>query len=235
MARRKVLTRIAILLGVVAVLGFLLPPNSAIIWDGIWEQEEYRITFTDRDGKPVKGVELRVENESGINFYHFPIADYLPKQVPTSGADGVLVFHHVPSNSVSGRDWWLFGVIPMSGSSPPVYVCRFLLHEREVHRIRYNHLLHTGKKLVKRRWKWLTWPELEEAVFQSVEWDGTADSRLRLFDFNGNGKLDRDEQYAAAAAERAQERSFEIMDGNKPEWEELELMLVERTVVLDLP
>jgi hypothetical protein len=208
---------------------------SVLIWDGSWAQEEYRITFEDRDGKPVEGVQLRVENESGDNFFHFPVTDYLPKHAPMSDSNGVLVFHHAPLSGVSGRAWRRFGLIPMGEQSGPVYICRFLHDGEEVHRLRYTDLVNTGKSIVKHRWKWLTWPELQEQVFQGVEWNETEDNRLRLFDVNGNGILDRDERYAAAAAYVAQERASEIMAGSKPEWEELEFGLVERTVTLDLP
>jgi hypothetical protein len=80
------------------LLGLLSFSSTAMIWDGGWQQKEYRITFLDRAGKPVKGVQLRVENESASNFHHFPVADYLPDNVPESDAEGVLVFHHAPSD-----------------------------------------------------------------------------------------------------------------------------------------
>jgi hypothetical protein len=55
-----------------------------IVWDDIWGQEEYRITFTDRAGRPVQGVELRVENEAGSTFYHFPVTDSRCRPPPSS-------------------------------------------------------------------------------------------------------------------------------------------------------
>jgi hypothetical protein len=59
-------------------------------------------------------------------------------------------------------------------------------------------------------------------------------NQLRNFDLNGNGKLDRDERYAARAASRALDQAFRIRCGS-PEWEEVEFRLIERTVTLDLP
>ncbi len=231
----------------VVLLGLLtlLYPHPGIIWDGSWGPEEYRITFKGWAGRPVEGVQLRVENESGSNFYHFPVCDYLPGHVPASDAEGVIVFHHAPSCFVSGHAWWLFGRIPMGDHSEPVYVCRFLLDGWEVHRIRYNDLVNTGTRDVKRRWKWLTLPELPGQVFRTVAWDEPEPdweqvldrleaNQMRNFDLNGNGKLDRDERYAARAARMALDQGFRIRGGSS-EWEDVEFRLVERTVVLKVP
>jgi hypothetical protein len=220
--------------GSVLLLGVLCP-TMTVIWDGGWDQEEYRFTFKDRRGRPVEGVRLRVENAAGTNFYHFPVADYMPGQVPASGPDGVLVFHHAPDNMVSGRDSLLLGVVPVRKVPGPAYVCRFLLGGVEVHRVRYNDLVNTSRVMVRRRWRWLTWPELQEKVFQGVKWDATLPNRERLFDLDGDGELDREERWAAGAAYEAQDRALEIMAGRKPAEEELEFGLVEREVVLDLP
>lgn len=231
---RRLLVRIAIL-GVALLGGVLLSASSLIIWDGIWDEDEYRFTFTDRDGRPVEGVRLRVENEAGVSFFHFPVADYLQDQIPTTGEDGVLVFHHVPRHFVSGQAWWLLGVIPMGEHTGPIFVCRFLLGDREVHRVRYRDLVNKGQKTVKRLWRWPTWPELQRQLFRGVDSDEVEASRLRIFDLDGNGRLDREERYAAVAGYRARERALEIMAGHRPEIEEVEFRLVERTVVLDLP
>jgi hypothetical protein len=219
----------------VFVLAVLLSFPGTIRWDGSWDQEEYRFTFLDRTGKPVEGVRLQVENNSGDPFYFFPVADYLPDHVPSSGDDGVLVFHHIPHNMVSGTERMLFGVFPLEQSGPPVYVCRFLHHGQEVNHARYNDIVNQGRKTVKRRWKWLTWPELQKQVFQDVDLADIESARLRIFDRNGNGKLDRDEVYAANAADLAMEKVGDIFRGSRPEWEEVEFRLVERTVILDLP
>jgi len=234
MARRTFFRWFAICGSAMALIG-LLPSCEVTIWDGSWWQEEYRITFLDHAGRPVEGVQLRVENAAGSNFYHFPVTDYLPNHLPASDADGVLVFHHAPRHGVSGHSWWLFFLIPMGEHSGPIYVCRFLLDGKEVHRIRYNDLVNTGTTTVRRRWKWLTMAELQELVLQGVAWDDTEPTRLRIFDLNKNGRLEREELYAVSAFYRAQERAMAIEAGEKPEWEQVEFRLVERTVVLDRP
>jgi hypothetical protein len=197
MIRRTLLSGFAICCPVAMVLGLVFSPT--ILWDGDWVEEEYRFTFVGRGGQPVGDVRLRVENESGTNFYHFPVCDYLPGHLPASGPDGVLVFHHAPGNGVGGKVWLLFGLIPVGENSGPAYVCRFLLDGREVHRVRYHALLDTGVQTVRRRWKWPTWPELQEQVYQGVDWDETASNHLRLFDLNENGRIDRDERYAPSS------------------------------------
>jgi hypothetical protein len=230
----KFRTCLALSIAATAFTGLALS-TRAIRWDGSWGLEEYRFTFRDTAGKSVEGVRLRVENESGTNFYHFPVADYLPGHVPTSDAGGLLVFHHAPYSMVGGTCWQPFGAVCVGECSGPAYVCHFLLDGREVHRVRYNDLVNTAGQTVRSRWQWLTWPELQGAVFGGLEWDQTSAARLRLFDLNGNGKINREEAYAASAAERAKERAGEIMAGRKPQCEELEFGLVERTVVVDVP
>src|SRR5262249_31729396 len=177
----------------VILLGLLFPVQT-VIWDGGWSQEEYRFTFLDRKGKPVEGVELRVEDQAGNNFYHFPVAGYLPGRVPASGADGALMFHHAPSNMVSGRDYLFFGVVPIAKVPGPAYVCHFVLRGEEVHRVRYNDLVNTSKVKVKGRWKWPTWKELQKDIFQGLKWDEAISSRERLFDLDGDGNLSREER-----------------------------------------
>src|SRR5262249_53491377 len=126
---------------------------------------------------------------------------YLPGRVPASDADGLLVFHHAPASGVSGRAWWLFGLVPMGEHHAPAYVCRFLLGGREVHRLRHAELANTGGPVVRRRWKWPTWPEFRGPVVRGVVWEPTDERRSWVFDLNGDGKLDREERYAATAAE----------------------------------
>jgi hypothetical protein len=233
---RRTPIRSCIIICAILVVLALVRPHQMTLWDGFWDQEEYRISFVDRMWKPVEGVQLQVENEAGTVFHHFPVTEFLPGHVPASAADGVLVFHHAPLSGVGGRAWWLFVVIPMGEHSGPVYVCRFLHGGHEVHRIRYNDLVNTGRRPgVKRWWKWLTFPELQLQVFQGVNPQKEDLWALPMFDRNGNGRIDRDEGYARHAAEVALERAVEIMDGQKPEWEELEFRLVERLVILDLP
>jgi hypothetical protein len=228
MTRRTLLSGFAIGCSVAVVLGLVFSPT--ILWDGDWVEEEYRFTFVGRGGQPVGGVQLRVENEAGTTFYHFPVCDYLPGHAPASGSDGVLVFHHAPGNGVGGKVWLLFGLIPIAQDGPPTYVCRFLLGGREVHRVRYNDLVNTGGRTVRRRWKWPTWPELQEQVFQGVDLEQAASGHRPNINVSGPGS-----GYAAYAADRALERSFDIMAGRRPEWEDVKFRLVERTVVLDLP
>src|SRR5262245_7296813 len=99
-----------LILGGIIVLSLSWPVT--VIWDGSWDQEEYRFTFLDKQGKPVEGIELQVEDQAGSNFNHFPVTDYLPGKAPASGRDGVVVFHHAPWNMVSEQERrWLFGLV----------------------------------------------------------------------------------------------------------------------------
>ena len=66
-------------------------------WGGSYGylQIEHELTFLDPNGNPIEGVELRVEDQSGKEFFCFPVTDYLPGQTPKSDKDGVIRFHHV--------------------------------------------------------------------------------------------------------------------------------------------
>jgi hypothetical protein len=52
---------------------------------------------------------------------------------------------------------------------------------------------------------------------------------------NKNGSLEREELYSISAFYRAQERAMAIEAGEKPEWEQVDFRLFERTVILDRP
>jgi hypothetical protein len=206
----------------VAVVGLFT--SYRIAWDGGWPPEEYSFTFRDRDGHPVPGVELRVESEAGADFYFFPVADYLPDHIPTSDARGVLVFHHAPSSDLSGGTLFLFGVIPVETASPPHYVCRFLLGGGEVHRVRYSELTNVSEVRVKRRWRWLTPEEVLDQVYRGDERWGRPPEHMS-----------REERYFARSASEALTRAEDIKYFGKPASEELEFVLVERTVTVDRP
>jgi hypothetical protein len=217
------------------ILG-LASSSTCIIWDGGFCPAEYRITFRDSGGNAVPGVELRVENGQGSEFFHYPVTDYLPDQIPTSGDDGVLVFHHACYSGLefSGRCWYLFFVIPMGEQRGPVYVCRFLYRGQEVYRIRYDDLSAgdwNGNRSVKRRWKWPDWPYqfLESHHSVSGDWESV---RLHAFDRNGNGRLERDEAVAGDAAVRAHGKTLEARQLGHADEEELDFHLVEKTVKL---
>jgi hypothetical protein len=110
----------------VCILGSL-EPKQRIVWDGGYGQGEIEVTFRNPDGVPVPGVRLRVEDEVGRVFFLYPVSDYLPDHVPTSDADGRMVFHHV----ASGVEF--SGVVELVASREvvvargPVFICRFLL------------------------------------------------------------------------------------------------------------
>jgi hypothetical protein len=150
-----------VVLGVLALvlLFALLPLLSGAVWDGGFPQAEFRLRFVDGKGRPISGVVLRVEDESGRLFYHYPVSDYGPGHAPTSDADGVLTFHHATTGSLEygGRCWSPFGLLEVGDCHGPVYVCRFLKGGREVHRCRYDELAwaaYDSGESAERDWDW---------------------------------------------------------------------------------
>lgn len=79
----------------VAVLAFASYQTTR--WGGScsYNQLEYELTFKDSGGNAVEGVELRIEDLRGNQFFWFPVSDYLLGQTPKSDKDGVIRFHHV--------------------------------------------------------------------------------------------------------------------------------------------
>ena len=73
----------------------LLISMTGCLYDGYYWQAEYQIKFVTPDGRPIDGVQLEVLDESGNISYGYPVTDYYEGSVPTSGADGVITFHHV--------------------------------------------------------------------------------------------------------------------------------------------
>jgi hypothetical protein len=224
----------------VSVVG-LCSYTTTVLSVGGFPQDAFQITFVDGPGQPVSGVKLRVENDKGDRFFHYPVTDYLPDQVPTSGKDGVMVFHHVTYRGVewTGRSALLFFVVPLGERGAPRYWCRFLRNGEEVHRIPYTDLINTGRTTedatwVKRSWKWPRWPYER---FLVVEERGVADDPWGELRRELGYPADRRQGRSVGPALRAAERAIgKTMDreryGIGLVEEELSFRLVERTFVI---
>jgi hypothetical protein len=143
----------------------------------------------DSSGNPVEGVELRVEDERGKEFFCFPVTDYLPAHAPTSDEHGVMRFHHV-STAVEWDDLGckLFWLVPVRTTRSPVFICRFVHRGKEVYRIRYGELpdwdwpgrTWDDVPKVTRHWNWLVMTPAE-IVQHPGESEDDYDSRLDQF------------------------------------------------------
>jgi hypothetical protein len=110
---------------VVTIVG-LISLTQVEAWDGGFKQAEFRIRFVDSSGRPVQGIKLAVNDASGKHSYCYPVPDYHEDSTPTTGGDGVMVFHHINlSPEYSGKVAYLFFLIPIGNRSPPVYYCQF--------------------------------------------------------------------------------------------------------------
>ena len=70
-----------------------------ITWDASFRQAEFEIHIQTKDGRPVDGCKLRVEDEGGDRAYYYPVTDYTPLQEVCSDSRGVMKFHHVSSKA----------------------------------------------------------------------------------------------------------------------------------------
>ncbi len=221
-----------LLVGLISCMGYA-------VGDGGYNPNEFQVTFIDQSGKPVEGVELRVEDREGHPYFHYPVTDYLPDQIPTSDRDGVIVFHHVARGLEFSIVWFdLFFLIPIDEKSAPYYVCRFLHDGKEVHRVPYHELddLHVSwdeAPKVKRIWRWSSWPASQLEQPEKTN-GGSSRERWRTFDVNGNGKMDVEEGPAFTAAMSFHDEAIEAkLSREKPE-REIEFRVVRRTFRIQL-
>jgi hypothetical protein len=182
------------MVGVIAIIAFA--PVGAYLGSSRFPDEEYRLTFTRPDGRPVAGVDLRVQTRAGGRSYLYPINEYLPDYAPTSDAGGTMVFHHV-SGGIEFDTCESFSLIglPLGIEGVPQYDCVFLHDGREVHRMRFDSLRHGGKGAPSVARKWRHSDRLvKEMLANQDRWD---EWRNELFDGNRDGKLDLEESTSA--------------------------------------
>jgi hypothetical protein len=232
---------------IVGAVAFLLAHASyqTTRWGGSYgyNQLEYELTFKDATGRPVEGIELKVEDQRGKDFYCYPVTDYLPGRTPTSDKDGVMRFHHVGTAvEWDNYGWSLWWFIPIQSTRSPVYICRFLRGGKEVHRVAYGKLPDWDwpggweeVPKVKRRWDWSTMipKEIRYSADDTLE---SEYSRLRrFFHVDGDEKPNRE---AAVACNNAMKLllKLDVAGFNKQEpIVEIEFPVIRRTITVELP
>jgi len=204
------------------VAAVLFAPINTIIWDGGFPSAEYRFKFVDGDNHAVPGVTLQVFTQAGGACHLYPVSEFLPDQAPTSDADGNMVFHHASEAlEFGGRDYRTLVGITWKTEKIPQYDCVFYLNASEVHRVRFHTLLpRDWDRLpsIARSWKQPDWA-IRESQGHTGDWSA---HRMRLFDGNNDGELDREERVAA--------HFFDKSMYSKEE--EVAFRVVERTVVI---
>jgi hypothetical protein len=78
-----------------AIIALLLALSGCGVSDGGFLTAEYQIKFLTSDGRPAVGVQLEVQDNSGRISYGYPVTDYYASHIPTSDANGIMIFHHV--------------------------------------------------------------------------------------------------------------------------------------------
>lgn len=218
-----------LILGLMAVVA--LVPFMGIIWDGGFESAEYRLRFVDESGRPVPGVALRVLTRAGGVCHLYPVNEFLPDSTPTSDADGRMAFHHVGRLEFGGHEYHNLVGMRFGDTRAPQYVLVFAVGGREVYRTWYDDLRPRGRvelPSVTVKWHSSDWPTKEYIGHPD---EGTLALKLRLYDGDGNGVLDREERTAAGYFERAAVDALELDRGSL----DVTFRIVERTVVISLP
>ena len=131
------------------------------VWDGGFQQVEYRVTFLDKDSRPLKGVQLRVFDSQGKTTFGYPITDFTDESPPSSDENGMMIFHHVGlSPEFGGSCQQLFFVFPVGKCDAPKYTVQFLLSNRPVASFDYTDLEAPGREvewknlpIAKRKWE----------------------------------------------------------------------------------
>lgn len=216
-----------VVIGLLAVVA--LAPVQTILWDGGFEDAEYRLRFVDGAGRPVPGVTLRVLTQAGGVCHLYPVNEFVPDNTPTSDADGRMVFHHRAHYlEFGGGDRLSLIGVRLTATGAPQYELVFALGGRDVHRVRYDDLRPWKREdhwTASRRWQHSAWAAQEYLAHRDEE---AATRRLRLFDGDCNGVLDREERTAARYFEWA------TGEGLEPRQEQCEVtfLVVERTVTI---
>lgn len=228
------------LLGLALLAGLILfAPVQTMHWSGSFYDEEYRLTFVRPDGRPVEGMKLQVLTKAGGKSYLYPIEEYLPDSVPTSGPDGKMVFHHAGRGAeYGGRDCYSVVGVPLSQTGAPQYQFVFLLDGREVARFPYDELRLWGEAAgrapqVERMWQESDWP-VREYVAHMAHWERR---EQELFDGNQDGRFDREESTARHQFISRAERDLYRPDvtNSRPEPRLIPFAVNERTIVIDVP
>jgi hypothetical protein len=199
---------VRLVLKVLALVGLIgaVIPDQRMIWDGGYATAEFQMTFVDEERKPLQGIELRVEDEGGHTYFHYPVTDYLPDHTPISDHNGLMVFHHAGHGvEFSGEVRYLYCLLPRKVRRGPVYICRFVRGDTEVYRISFSQLddwpgSWDDVARVKRRWKWPAWPMTELLMTPDESLEHWQERALRFFDLDGDGKLSPEEGAAMHAA-----------------------------------
>jgi hypothetical protein len=125
--------------------GFLLAGLLSLLyaerWQGRFQQAEYRLRFTDREGNPIKGIQLLVFDSQGKESLYFPVSDHPIKNLETD-KNGVIIFHHICTSNIeaSGECHRLFWTIPIGDCSLPVFTCVFRLQNKNIFEMKFNKL-----------------------------------------------------------------------------------------------
>lgn len=153
--------KVALVLVLAAVVLTLASLVQWEAWDGGFQQAEYRLTFLDEHGRPVKGVQLRVLDIEGNTSWGYPVTDFTEDLIPTSDDKGSMIFHHIGlSPEFGGKCCRLLFMFPIGQCEAPKYALHFILSGRPVVSFEYVDLEIPGRMvdwknvpIVSRKWE----------------------------------------------------------------------------------
>jgi hypothetical protein len=217
----------------------LFTGSSYMIWDGGYGQAEIEISFLDKLGHPVPGVQLRVQDPDCREFFLYPVSDYLPDHIPTSDEAGQMMIHHVSHGvEFSGRCYDSSGHW-VDIKRGPIFYCLFLHKGQEVTRIQFGDLDHceqTWESMprVKRKWQRPIWPTTE-LYTELDESFGDWDARLRKYydpEQTGHFTPETAPAYHAATSVKAEHAAIAWQSERKRIEDEEEFAVIKRTIIV---
>jgi|GEM_PF-2464797 hypothetical protein len=138
-------------LGVGVGLYVLQLPSEFV---GSYPTVEVRMTFLDRRGNPVEGVELRVVDEVGQVSWGYPVTDFLPSKPLRSDKQGNLTFHHVSQGVEYSAQMSILDYFLGYSHLVPRFNCCLILEDRAILNVDFRTLIREGKTtgMVERKW-----------------------------------------------------------------------------------
>jgi hypothetical protein len=179
-----IILRFLLLVASCLLLLILLPLTKVdIVWDGGFLTGEYEIRFVYKDGDPIEGVQLTMEDDEHNAALCYPFNDLVSSSGAISDTNGRVVLHHVSEGpEFSGRCHRILFIVPLPSGrrcGGPGYTCICSHNHREVYRVAYDQLNDELREKweeadkITMDWKWPSGcPEKVSGGRIRIKWEG---------------------------------------------------------------